>query len=80
MYKTYILKNPAGVYYIGYTSNLNIRLNWHNTGKSKYTKNKGPWSVVFCKDFKNKSEAIQYENYLKSLKSKKYLKEHIIGE
>ena len=80
MYQVYILKNPKGTFYIGYTSNVEIRLAWHNSGKSKFTKNKGPWIVVFSKSFIDKSEAIKYEKYLKSLKNKKYIKQTIVGE
>lgn len=77
MYCVYVLTNSTGIYYIGYTSNLVIRLSWHNSDKSRYTKNKGPWRVIFQKPFNTKSEAIKYKKYLKSLKNKKYLQNNI---
>ncbi len=78
MYYTYILENQLGILYIGQTGNPDIRFNWHNTGKSKFTKNKGPWEVIFTKEFQTRIEAIKFEKYLKSLKNPRYIKDHII--
>ena len=78
MFYTYILENPDGKLYIGQTSNLDIRVNWHNSGKSKYTKNKGPWNLVFVKEFEMRGEAIKYEKYLKSLKNSAYIKRKFV--
>ncbi|MDE2312098.1 MAG: GIY-YIG nuclease family protein [Patescibacteria group bacterium] len=51
----------------------------HNSGVIISTKGKGPWRIIFKKEFFNKSEAYEYERYLKSLKSSKYIRECIIG-
>lgn len=80
MFYTYILENLSGVLYIGQTGNLDTRLDWHNSGKSIYTKNKGPWKIIFSIKFNTRSEAIKCEKYLKSLKSPKYIREYIIGK
>jgi putative endonuclease len=68
----YIIINPDGILYKGYTTNINQRIEYHNTGKSQYTKNKGPWKVVFIKSFEVKSEALKYEKMLKR-QNHKYL-------
>ena len=78
MYYTYILENHDGLLYIGQTGNLKIRLAWHNSGKSKYTKNKGPWKIIFKKEFQNRGDAIKFETYLKSLKNPHYIKTCIV--
>lgn len=35
--------------------------------------------MVHLKEFENRSQSMQYEKYLKSLKSKKYIKESVIN-
>ena len=79
MYHTYIIENKESSLYIGQTSNLSGRLLRHNLNKVKSTKNKGSWVLVYKKEFKTRSLAMKHEKYLKSLKSKKYIKENIIG-
>ena len=54
-----------GSFYIGYTSDLRIRLEFHNSGKSKYTARKAPWKLVYYELFDNKSDAIRREKFLK---------------
>jgi len=47
MYYCYILFSKSiNKHYIGVTENVYQRLNDHNTGISKWTKNKGPWALV----------------------------------
>lgn len=71
MFTVYVLQSEKiGKYYIGSTDNLEDRLIRHNRGYSKYTKNKGPFKVVYKEEFKTRSEARKKEYYLKSLKSK----------
>ena len=42
MYWVYIIENASGIYYKGYTENLEKRINEHNSGESRYTSGKGP--------------------------------------
>ncbi len=72
MYYTYILYSEVfDKYYIGFTHDLNGRLIAHNHPKNKgYTKKFQPWKIVHSKSFETKAEAMEYEAYLKSLKSK----------
>ena len=64
-------------YYIGHTKNLQSRLERHNGGGVKSTKNKGPWRVVYFEEYPNKIEANRRELALKKMKSRKYLEELI---
>lgn len=67
----YILQSEiSGRYYIGSTDNLEKRLIRHNKGNSKYTKNKGPFEIVYKEEFQTRPEAKKREYYLKSLKSR----------
>jgi len=79
MFWTYIIYSSLhDKYYIGFTHDLTGRLNAHNHPKCKgYTRKFQPWNLVFSKAFDTKREAMNYESYLKSLKSKFALNEII---
>ena len=80
MYFTYIIQSHTDYsYYIGYTGNLLNRLDYHNSGRSRYTRKKTPWKLVYMEEFQTKSEAIKREIFLKRQKSKTYL-EQLIDE
>lgn len=64
-------------YYIGYTDDLEWRLERHNSGWGKYTKRGVPWKLAYTESFKSKSEAIKREREIKRNKSRKYIKELI---
>lgn len=50
-YFVYILQSQKdGSYYIGYTSNIEIRLYEHNSGFSRYTSHKTPWVLMFTEE------------------------------
>jgi len=71
----YILESQtSGRYYIGHSQDLIERLNRHNSGMVKATKNKGPWSLIYSEIFDNKLEANQRELEIKSKKSMIYIK------
>ena len=71
-YTVYIIKNPDGIYYKGYTTNIVRRLEEHNFPLGKYTSERGPWNLIFTKLFEAKSEALNYEKMLKR-QNHKYL-------
>jgi len=74
MYHTYVLESiTSGKLYIGQTNNLTDRIERHNTNQNKFTKNKGPWKLLYSTEFNTRSEAVIYENKLKSFKSRDYL-------
>ncbi|MFH0937388.1 MAG: GIY-YIG nuclease family protein [Candidatus Daviesbacteria bacterium] len=80
MFTTYILKSEKdSKYYIGSTKNINERLDRHNRGHSIYTKNRGPFKLVYQEEYNTCSEAKKREYYLKSLKSKIALEKLING-
>ena len=72
MYFVYIIKSSNNVYYKGFTTDPVQRLEYHNKGLSKYTKNKGPWELIFIQSFTNKEEALKFEKLLKR-QNHKYL-------
>jgi len=65
----YILKSTRdNKLYIGQTNNLEDRLARHNSGKVTATKNRRPLFVVHKEAYPSRTEAMQREKYLKSLK------------
>ena len=59
-------------FYIGYTSNIEQRIEYHNTGKSRYTSRKMPWRLVYTEHFDSRSEALQREKFLKRQKNREF--------
>ena len=81
VYYVYMLKSKSvkPVTYVGFTSNLQKRINLHNSGKgAKFTRGR-KWKLIYKEKFKSKREAISREYYIKKNKSirekikKKYL-------
>ena len=68
MYQVYILNNTKGQKYIGLTQNLQTRVLQHNSGLSRWTKGKGPWSIIWASAAMSLSDARKLENKLKRQK------------
>ena len=65
----YILKSLKDrKYYVGITSNLNARLEYHNKGMVKSTRNRKPFDIIYNEKHVTMSEARKREKYLKSYK------------
>jgi len=76
----YILwSEKTGRYYVGHTNDLERRLAEHNRVKGKYTDTGIPWNVVYTENFNSKTEAYAREQYIKSRKSKDFVKQLILG-
>jgi len=77
-YTVYILQSENdNSFYIGYTSNLTQRIEYHNSGKSRYTSKKMPWKIVYTENFKTRSEAIRREKFLKKQRNHEFYKKLI---
>lgn len=81
-YYVYLIKatNPGiNKTYVGYTNNLKLRLNKHNTNKGAKSTKGYKWLLIYSKKFKNKSCAMSYEYKLKkNYKLRKSIKDLII--
>ncbi|MCK4357140.1 MAG: GIY-YIG nuclease family protein [Candidatus Cloacimonetes bacterium] len=74
MFYTYILySDRKDKYYIGHTHNLVLRLERHNSGRSRFTKAGIPWIIVYYEEYETKSEAMRREYELKKQKNRKYI-------
>jgi putative endonuclease len=56
--------------YIGFTDDLDRRLNEHNSGLVKSTKNRRPLILVYKEEFKEKFDAMKREREIKAKKGK----------
>ena len=64
----YILKCADNTYYTGITKNINRRIKEHEGNKgAKYTKQRGPFKLVYKATFVNRSLASKEEYKIKSL-------------
>jgi len=78
MYYTYVLKsNKDGKLYIGYSKNLENRLNEHNSGKIKSTKHRRPFELIYYEACRNMEDALHRETYLKSTYGHRYLRNRL---
>jgi len=74
LHYVYFLKSQKdGSYYIGVTSNIEIRLKEHNIGLSKSTAPKRPWILVRVEKYPSISLAYKRERFLKAKKSRKII-------
>ncbi|MCX5924603.1 MAG: GIY-YIG nuclease family protein [Candidatus Dependentiae bacterium] len=67
MYYVYFIRsiNNPDKTYVGYTTNLQERLDTHNAGNSVYTKDDRPWKVVSYIGFDCQQKAQDFEKYVK---------------
>ncbi len=67
-YYVYIVQCKTGTYYTGYTSNLENRINDHNSGHgAKYLKGKIPVTLRYAKEYKYYKNALHAERTVKKL-------------
>lgn len=68
MHYVYVVECSDGSFYTGYTTDVERRVQEHNAGTgAKYTRGRGPVSIVYTESFKSKSTAMQREYEIKQL-------------
>jgi len=73
-YFVYVLESEKdGSYYIGHTNDLKERVERHNQGRSAYTRNRGPWKLIYQECYQSRAEAARRERELKARKDRDYL-------
>jgi len=66
-YYLYILRSLKDKkHYTGISSNVEKRLAQHNSGKTRSTKIRRPFILIYTEEFNSRSEAREREKYLKS--------------
>ena len=77
MYFVYVLRNPQDRLYIGFTSDLERRVQQHQAGEAGWTRGRGPWELVHFETFDDRPEALRRERNLKRGKSNQELRRKI---
>ena len=73
-----LLSEKDNKFYIGSTADLKKRLAEHAEGKVISTKTRLPIELIFYEAYRNKYDAIRREDYLKSTKGKRTLKQLLV--
>ena len=75
MYYVYILQSQKNGYlYIGCTSNINKRLEYHKSNKVPSTRKFLPVKLIYAEIFLNKKDAFNREKFLKTGWGRNYVK------
>lgn len=79
MYYIYIIKSQTipHKYYVGYTLDVQSRLQKHNEGRSVYTADNRPWELIWYCSFNDKMKAIEFERYLKSHSGRAFMQKRL---
>jgi putative endonuclease len=83
MFWTYIIRNPAGQFYIGHADNLSTRFKNHNrTDKiaGKFTRKNGPWTLLWSQEHPDRSSAMRREREIESWKSARLIRERLLNK
>ncbi|WP_092894393.1 GIY-YIG nuclease family protein [Algoriphagus aquimarinus] len=72
MFTVYAISSIGKTYiYVGMTSNLEDRLNRHNSGYEKTTRPYHPFRLIYQKDFLTRALAREYEKFIKTTRGKR---------
>ncbi len=75
MYFVYVIKSQVDQrLYKGLTKNIQVRVDEHNSGKTKSTRPYKPWELVYYEKFVTLDEARRREKYFKSGIGREFLK------
>jgi putative endonuclease len=81
MYYVYILKSHKdGSLYKGQTKDLSERLKQHNNSKTKSTKNKAPWVIIYYEKYNSLLQALKREKYFKSAAGRRWICKNVKGK
>ncbi len=74
----YVLRSSKdGLFYVGLTRDLRMRLLAHNGGQVLSTKGRTPLELIYWEGCLNVSDAAQREKYLKTAWGKRYIKSRL---
>ena len=83
MFWVYILQNQKGKFYIGQTDNLGNRFSSHNRIdkiRGKFTRNNGPWTLVWSEEHPDRSSAMRREREIKNWKSARLIRDRLLHQ
>ena len=65
LYRVYVLRNREGRFYVGLSDDIEKRRAQHNSGGSRWTKMRGPWTLAWQSANLSLGDARNLENRLK---------------
>ena len=68
IYRVYVIQNREGKFYIGVSDDVVRRIDQHNVGISRWTRGKGPWTLIWQSAEMTLSDARKLELWLKRQK------------
>ena len=78
MHFVYILESEVTrTWYIGYTTDIQNRLEAHNQSRNISTAHGGPWKLIYYEAYLKKMDAIGREKFLKSGSGHRFLKKQL---
>lgn len=78
MFYTYVLKSSRdNNLYVGYTKNLKLRFEQHNSGLVESTKYRKPFILIYYEACLNEDDAIKREKYLKTHYGRMFLRNRL---
>ena len=79
MHYFYVLRSQKiGRLYKGHAADIGKRLQQHNSGKTRSTRNGIPWALIYSENFITHQEAIKREKYFKSFVGGRKLKDLLV--
>ncbi|MBL7690322.1 MAG: GIY-YIG nuclease family protein [Flavipsychrobacter sp.] len=73
-YTVYIIYSlTLDKYYIGYSEDVSVRLEQHNSGISTFTSKASDWQLKYSEVFPTREAAMNREKEIKNKKSRKYI-------
>jgi predicted GIY-YIG superfamily endonuclease len=75
----YVLRSDSDPerHYVGLTSDVDSRLEWHNHGPCGHTVEHRPWSLAAVIEFPTEQQAARFEQYLKNGSGRAFAKRHL---
>ncbi len=81
MYYVYLIKSLKHFHwYIGFTENVQNRLQTHNQGNNISTRTGRPWELLYFEAYRHKLDALGRERFLKSGAGHRFLKKQLRHE
>jgi len=78
MFYTYILKLSDNSFYVGHSSNLRQRVEYHKSHRVNTTKTSKSFKLIYYSAFLDELKAIRFEKYLKSSSGFAFRNKHLI--
>ena len=76
-YYVYVLRNAHGQLYVGSTDDLDRRVQQHQQGETRWTRNRGPWTLALTESFPARADAMRREKKLKCGRANQQLREQL---